>query len=102
MSDNKLFKALLTGTLSLSTLTPNLLAEAKPSESSINIAVEQQEPTLGQDLNRYGKKFKRTIKDGAGNIKERWQDHKQWEAEKCRRTNSTTQRCQKLRREFGR
>ena len=92
MFDNKLSKVILAGTLAISTLFL-ISAEAKPINTEI-IAQSQQEPTFKQDLDRYGRKAKRVLDRGVGNLKERYTDHILWKAKKCEATQSKTENCQ--------
>ena len=96
MSEKKLKQLLFAGLVSASTLLPNLSAMSKPIESSTN-AIEQQESTPKQDLDRYGRKIKRGFQRFKNNIGERIKDRNSWEAKKCELTKSTTQRCRDLR-----
>ena len=95
MSDNKIYKTILAGTLAISTLFP-ISAEAKPINVEA-IAQSQQEPTFKQDLDRYGRKIKDSYQRSKKNIGERFKDRNSWEAKKCELTKSTTERCKILR-----
>lgn len=87
--------AILAGSFTLSPFL-NLPAEAKLTEG-VKIFQNQKEPTLKEDLRRYGNKAKKTGGRFINNIKERFQDRNSWEAKKCELTKSTTQRCKDLR-----